>query len=598
MEFINDLHFQFTELVSDIELKPFAYLLSKRLAEGHICLDLSKVDLQSEYESWPEDIKSIIPCFLEDTLTKPTTMLSINPEDKKPFIVFNKKFYTYRNFNYENQIIEKIKAFISTENTQISKRQQELKNYKNEVLALQDINLEITDWQLAGCLNSYLNNFSIITGGPGTGKTTTIAKLIVVLYTANPTVKIALAAPTGKASIRMLESLKSNTLAEKEPLKSKIEELEASTIHRLLGYKKDSLYFRHNENNYLDFDVVIVDEASMIDVPLFAKLLGAINPSKQIILLGDKNQLSSVEAGSMFGDLCNSALSDNLSSLNLFTGDRLKFVNTFLNSKNQIPHTKSCNEKLLNSHITELILNRRTEGESKIIENFSKAILQEDVQKVKGLLSLDSDSLTADVHYSKDILEKFINHYVSYIIETDIKEAIEKLNNIRVLCAVREGKYGIYSLNKKIEAYLQKEKLLKINADDYDNRPILVTKNNKELNLFNGDVGILRKNSDGIRMAYFIDKNKEIRDILPSIIGAYETVFAMTIHKSQGSEFDNVLVVLPEKIEHRLLTKELLYTAITRAKKSVTIQGTEDTIINTVQTRVNRASGIIDRINN
>ena len=188
--------------------------------------------------------------------------------------------------------------------------------------------------------------------------------------------------------------------------------------------------------------------------------------------------------------------------------------------------------------------------------------------------------------------------YKDYIDETDNVKAIGKLNDIRVLCAVREGKHGVYAINKEIELYLQKHNLIKIDADNYINRPILVNKNNRELNLFNGDIGLIRKDKDGKWMAYFLDKNGELRDgILPSIIGGYETVYAMTIHKSQGSEFNNVLIVLPEKNKHDLLTKELLYTAVTRAKSKVVVQATEDVVINTVKTRVSRTSGIIDRIN-
>ena len=598
MKFINDLHFQFTELVPDVKLKPFAYLLSKRLSEGSVCIDLVKEDLISEYGSWSEEIQDIIPRFSEGTLKEATNILSVNPEDRKPFIVFNGKFYSYRYFNYETQILDKINSFISNEKAELLRRKEALKVYSEQIFALQDEDLDITDWQLAGCLNSYLNNFSIITGGPGTGKTTTIAKLLVLLYTINPSLKVAIAAPTGKAAIRMLESLKNNPLSEQEPLKSKIEELEGTTIHRLLGYKMGSHYFKKNENNYLDFDVVIVDEASMIDVPLFAKLLGAIDPSKRVVLLGDKNQLASVEAGSLFGDLCNSSLLENAASLNVFNGERISFINSFLNVNNQIVSDGSSEKMLLNNHITELILNRRTDEESKIIEALSAAIIQENVNKVKELLIGTSDRLKVDNEYSKVIFENFIASYETYIKEKDIQSAIEKLNDIRVLCAVREGKHGIYAINKRIETYLQQKNLLRISTENYEHRPILVSKNNKELNLFNGDVGIIRKDSKGNMMAYFIDKNGEVREIQPSFIGSYETVFAMTIHKSQGSEFKDVLIILPENKENRLLTKELLYTAITRAKKSVTIQGTEAIIVQTVQNRVKRISGIIDRINN
>lgn len=597
MKFINDIHFQFTELVKDNHLKPYAYLLSKRLDEGNICIDLNAEDLGVEYESWTDEVKELLPEFSDKGLSG-SAILSNSPEDKKPFIVFNNKFYSYRYFNYETEIINKIKRFIEQEDEVVDSRQTELESHKDFVSTLQDTNLDITDWQLTGCLNAYLNNFSIITGGPGTGKTTTIAKLLALLYTTNPNLKVALAAPTGKAAIRMLESLKGNALATTEPLKDKIEELEASTIHRLLGTIKNSPFFKHNEDNHLDFDVVIVDEASMIDVPLFAKLLSAMDPSKRLILLGDKNQLASVEAGSIFGDLCNSSFIEEGDSLNAISENRIRFINPFLNINNSIKPGNYSDTKLLHNHITELILNRRISEEAKVIEHLSKAIMQEDDDHVLNLLQDADNGLDLDIAYTEAVFENFISSYKVYINEPDIKTAIEKLNSIRVLCAVREGKRGIYAINKKTESYFQKKGLLKPSADDYHNRPILVTQNNKELDLYNGDIGVIRRNGKRELTAYFLDKNQQVREVIPSFIGSYETVFAMTIHKSQGSEFNEVLVVLPDKTENRLLTKELFYTAITRAKNRVVIQGLEEIIRKTVKTRVHRVSGIIDRINN
>ena len=206
MKFINDLHYQFTVLVTDDDLKPFVYLLSKRLSEGNICVDLDKENFENEYESWSEDIKKVVPPFSVNKLLNTTAMLSVEALDKKPLIVFNRKLYTYRYFSYETQIIDKIKHLISDEKVFLSKRMEELESHRDTIFTLQDTNLEITDWQLVGCLNSYLSNFSIITGGPGTGKTTTIAKLLALLYSVTPDLNVALAAPTGKAAIRMLES--------------------------------------------------------------------------------------------------------------------------------------------------------------------------------------------------------------------------------------------------------------------------------------------------------------------------------------------------------------------------------------------------------
>ena len=590
MKFINDLHFQFTELVPDVKLKPFAYLLSKRLSEGNVCIDLVKEDLNKEYDSWSEEIREVIPRFSEGTLKEATNILSVNPEDRKPFIVFNGKFYSYRYFNYETQILDKINSFISNEKAELLRRKEALKVYSEQIFALQDEDLDITDWQLAGCLNSYLNNFSIITGGPGTGKTTTIAKLLVLLYTINPSLKVAIAAPTGKAAIRMLESLKNNPLSEQEPLKSKIEELEGTTIHRLLGYKMGSHYFKKNENNYLDFDVVIVDEASMIDVPLFAKLLGAIDPSKRVVLLGDKNQLASVEAGSLFGDLCQAQ-----EELNHFSKERIDFINSFITQSQQQLHESSVLDSShpLFEHIIELQKSHRF-SDDKGIGKFSKAIIQNNENVLKEFFKNEDEQVIIDEYYSDKIFHEFVEGYSSFILEKDILIALKKLNNLKVLCAVREGEKGLYAINNKIQTFLVKKNLIKLTGDFYENRPIMVNSNDYELGLFNGDVGIVRPDANNELKVWFEIKG-EAKSFIPASISNAETVLAMTIHKSQGSEFEKVMVILPQKEDSKILTRELLYTAVTRAKSSVIIQASHELILQTSGESVKRGSGIIQR---
>jgi exodeoxyribonuclease V alpha subunit len=200
-----------------------------------------------------------------------------------------------------------------------------------------------------------------------------------------------------------------------------------------------------------------------------------------------------------------------------------------------------------------------------------------------------------DTNVNQQLFEKFVDGYKDYLQEKETKLALQKFNQLRVLCATREGPQGLYATNTAIENYLHKHYKLDKRQDFYHNRPIIVTKNYPELKLFNGDIGIIRKDDNGNMRAWFEDSDKNIRSVLPGYIDSAETVFAMTIHKSQGSEYKEVLVLLPQNTGNQLLTRELLYTAVTRAKEKVLVQASEAVLMETAEAAVERASGIINR---
>jgi exodeoxyribonuclease V alpha subunit len=454
-------------------------------------------------------------------------------------------------------------------------------------------NKEQVDWQLVSVLQALLNNFSIITGGPGTGKTTTLAKLLIVLYELEPDAKVALAAPTGKASMRMFESLKSSTLPFSVETKSKIDKLKPSTIHGLLGYKKESVNFKYNAENPLPYNWVVVDEASMIDVPMFSKLLEALGDNCRIILLGDKDQLASVEAGSLLGDLC-----QTLPSLNIFSNKSATWINEFIeDSEKKIkPEFIGVQKQLLSGHIIELKFSHRFNSQG-AIGKMSRAVIEGDTEKLTTLIENSAGTnVKIDHQYTPQILESFVEGYANYIQEVDIKTALKKLNERRVLVAVRQGPRGLYATNQFIELHLRKKGLLRPDGEFYEHKPIMVTRNMHDLGLLNGDTGIMRKDDKGNLKVWFEDGLGGIKSILPAYLNYYETAFAMTIHKSQGSEFDQVIVILPEGTSNALLTRELLYTGITRARTSITIQGEMDTIRHSVESCVQRISGITGRV--
>ena len=590
MQIINGVHQQFAEYFQTETLQPYLYLLSKKLSEGHICVDLNKMDEEELTSAGYMNFLS-----KKDLLKEP---LVSDGNEMKPVVLFNDRLYLQRYFHYETIILNRVKAFIESEQAQSKQRVEDLKKHADFIKAQFENtvpgpgkNDENINWPLAAAITGVLNNFTIITGGPGTGKTTTVAKILSILFTINPALKVALAAPTGKAAARMLESLKTAASAI-NILKSKIEALEPSTIHRLLTTIKNSPYFRHNGENSLNYDVVIVDESSMIDAALFAKLLDATGIGTKLILLGDKDQLASVEAGSLFGDLCRAQ-----DKLNFFSKARAGLINSFITDPARQINSHFIDDSSahpLFEHVIELKRSHRF-SDDKGIGKFSKAIIQNNEPAIKDFLSNKDEQVLIDTTYSEKIFDDFISGYRAFVKEKDTAIALKKINKLRVLCAVREGEHGLYATNRKIEKYLQQQKLIRFTGDFYENRPIMVTSNNYDLQLFNGDIGIIRADENGVLKAWFEAPSGEIRAVLPGYISHAETVYAMTIHKSQGSEFDEVLVSLPKGEDIAILTRELLYTAITRAKQKLIVQGSEPVVLKISNAIVDRGSGIVDR---
>lgn len=589
-----DVYRQFADFFQNKNLEPFLYLLSKRFSEGHICLDLADLDATELEEAGITTLPDTAK--LKD---EPLVFSVDNSEEQpvQPFVLWENRLYMQRYFHYESLVFDKIKQFIflgKADREALRSRLIVLKPHLQRLFPVDT--LDKPDWQMIAAIAALFNRFTIITGGPGTGKTTTVAKILSLLLEDNPSLKVALAAPTGKAAARMAESLKETANNPDLGLTSEIQQLfttlEPSTIHRLLGARPDNIYFRHNAQLPIPHDLVIVDESSMIDVAMFAKLLDAIRPEAKVIFLGDKDQLASVEAGSLFGDLCTAQ-----KTLNTFRADQATFINKELLNYGKTPIPDVLiqeNDHLLAEHIVELQHSYRfTAGGN--IGVISDAIIHNKTEVLTRFIQHNTEDIRIDTEYSEAKLLDFASQYQSYIEEPNIREALKKLNNFRVLCAVREGPQGLYHTNSQIEKHLQQKGLLSLTQTYYENRPIIVTSNNYELGLFNGDIGLVRKDENNRLRVWFETADGELRNVLPAFIQSAETVFAMTIHKSQGSEFDHILVRLPEYEANRLLTRELLYTGVTRAKKTVIIQASEAVMLSTCENRVKRGSGILQR---
>jgi exodeoxyribonuclease V alpha subunit len=592
MNIHSDVHRQFAAFFEELGLQPFAYLVSKRLQEGHICIENNEVDIEND--EIPKDLSQFVTNPLNYQEWVSTSLNTI-----KPFVVHKNRMYLQRYFKYETNILQSIGRILKSESTVLEKRMQDLISNKanlDGLMADYDLhqlpNQEKIDWQLVGAIQGFLNNLTIITGGPGTGKTTTVAKILTILFQINPDCSVALAAPTGKAAVRMAESLKHTNLKISDTIREKFNNFSPSTIHRLLQPIPNSIYFKHNAENPLPYDVLIVDEASMIDVAIFSKFLDAIAIGTRVILLGDKNQLASVEAGSLLGDFCKS-----LGTINQFDSSKASFINQFiLDDARKIGNDNIVDANHpLSGHIIELMKSHRFTSDGGIGKLSTAIINNNQDALINWINASQMPPVQIDTNGSSSLFEEFIVGYEAYIKERDTAKAIKNLNSLRVLCAIRESDVGVYAVNKKIETLLQQKKLINTGDDFYENRPIIVTKNYAEFNLFNGDVGIIRTDENGVKKVWFENPDHSIRGVLPTYIASLETVFAMTIHKSQGSEYDKILVVLPQNIDNKLLTRELLYTAVTRAKKELIVQAPEEIILKTTSQSVKRASGIMYR---
>ncbi len=578
-----NVHGTFAQYFSKDTLNPWLYQLSKTMEAGNVCLDINQTFAEEENETKPDPASLAGHPLVGDE------------HMQKPFILHKEKLYLHRFFHYERKLVTQIKALITSENT--VERLQQLSRHQalisKELFPVNE-HLQTTDWQKVACINAFLNGFSIISGGPGTGKTTTVTKLLALLLANEPALHISICAPTGKAAARLEESI---SQAKKNfsgsgiapEIVQKITGLNAQTIHSLLGYIPNSIHFRHNQANTLDTDILIVDECSMIDIALFYKLFQAIDTSRtKVILLGDKNQLASVDAGSVFRDLCSDTV-----ALNTFSAERAAFINQFIAIEaQQVPDT-AIEEPLahpLFQHITELQTSYRFHDDAGI-GKLSKAVLNNDTATISSFLDnrdpiitiLPPEALQENLKRAASQLYVVNNGYIGL---GDPQAILSRINNSTVLCALREGKYGVHGINNFIS-----QELFKPSAAYYPYQLIMVTQNQAREGVYNGDMGIVLAEQEELKV-YFSKAGNDYISLNPAQILATETAFAMTIHKSQGSEFNEVLIVLPDNKNNQLLSRELLYTAITRAKKKVTIIGTAEVIFEIAAKSVKRVSGI------
>ncbi|MBW1635746.1 MAG: exodeoxyribonuclease V subunit alpha [Deltaproteobacteria bacterium] len=503
--------------------------LSRSMSAGHSCHPLSAD---------------------ECALLKKTTLVSNG--SNTPLVIYNSHLYLHRYFLYESRLARQIKrlAAVSYEPNVES----------GELLDLYfDSSSAMVDWQKRSAAVALEKGLTIISGGPGTGKTTTVAKIIILLLQAiDSSLRIGLAAPTGKAAMRLQLSVGSSfeTISLPEEIRSALPG-EAKTLHRLLGARRNSPRFNHNGDNPMSWDVVIVDEASMIDLALMSKLVDALKPGSRLILVGDKDQLSSVESGSVLAD-CIKSLPENTVTL------------------------------------------RETFRFDRGIQRLAAAVNAGDFDRTYALLEGETtpNVTLMDDRFSRYAGERYKTYMekVSMVHNLGIKAVFAALADFQVLSSVHRGERGVEGINRNIEFYLAEKGIACRPGGWYEGRPVLVTRNEYSLGLFNGDIGICISDPRDHRLKVWFEKEDGgFHTFLPYRLPECETAFAITVHKSQGSEFNEVLVVLPTE-DNRVLCRELLYTAVTRARKQVGIVVEESVLAIGLSRRMQRFSGLAGQI--
>ena len=628
-------------------------LLSKQLSQQHTCLPIHQIALDNPM------LEQVSHCRITCTHTELTAILAqfpcissvssaAEPESltagstlvSTPIVLDCGDLYLQRYYQFETQVSDYLIQLSKSQGSQVT----EATKASLDILfpASPSDLAPVFDWQKIATATAFNKKLAVITGGPGTGKTTTVTKLLFLLTQESP-MTIRLVAPTGKAAARLSESIKASKVRLKQELAPYADQInldnlsrvpeEASTLHRLLGVIPNSHQFRHNKDNPLRLDLLVIDEASMVDLPMMHKVLSALPPHARLILLGDQDQLASVEAGAVLADICAG----------------LKLTNPHAGSKWQMRYSAHYAQALstltgfdLNRFISEspkigdslcmLMHSHRFKGDAGIgqlaaaVNNSDKArIMQVWQQGYEELAWIEHQKTHSGNTGLDELLTLAVTHYSRYLelakgASSTPTEIIDCYNEFRILCAMRAGEYGVDGINLGVTNALKQAKLISTELEFYQGRPVIIQSNDYNLGLFNGDIGLILLDSDQSQqglsdknetshsplrltpprlMAHFIQADGSILKVLPARLPSHETCFAMTVHKSQGSEFSSVSLVLPlwpSLAQKQLLTKELVYTAITRAKQHFTCLGSQTVFEHASLQATQRSSGLARRL--
>ncbi|MBI5845288.1 MAG: exodeoxyribonuclease V subunit alpha [Deltaproteobacteria bacterium] len=557
-------------------------LLCQCGVEGHVCLDLGSIAPATceaaglsapPPGSWAESLKK---CRVVG-----------GPGDYKPLILDHAgRLYLERLYSCEKGLARAI-----LERSRVETWGLDLNGLRTSLDRLFPGDPGQTDWQKLAAATAVLRRFSVISGGPGTGKTRTAARIIALILElfgekAGP---VILCAPTGKAAQR----LQSSVAAAKDELSSVLPERvrkafpeNASTIHRLLGAIPGKAGFAHGPGNPLVAGTIVADEASMIDLLLMSRLFSALSPDTRVILLGDSNQLASVDPGSVLGDLCAGPASgpsvEFASVLKAATGCDLAADPSATGLSDGVAHLKR-NYRFGSGSETAVLARLIIEGDETGAAEFLR-------ERANGEGSVNFVEYDDPASISEILEKRMLEGYGAFLKAATVSEALSALDRFRVLAAHREGPGSAAHANAVLERALVKRGLIPSISPAYQRRGVIITRNDGSLRLFNGDCGVM---FDG--RAWFSGPENAPLSFSPLVLPAHETVFAMTVHKSQGAEFEEVLILLPPR-PSQVLTRELFYTAVTRARGRITVVSPLAVAAHAVKAKISRRSGLSDML--
>ena len=538
-----------------------AAAVSAALSRGDICLELGRAPLTLKPTDeaaaldtgplpWPE------PAEWRAALARsPLVGPPVVSERPRPLVLDGERLYLHRYWDYQRRLTDALLA------------------RRERILTIDEDRLQASLEKLFGDRHdpdqrraaelAARRGLAIISGGPGTGKTSTVVRILAALLEQDASLSVALVAPTGKAAMRLSGSIREQRAA--LPLSAELLERlpdEASTIHRRLEWRPEArTRFRHDADNPLPADLVVLDEASMVDLALMTKLVESVKPDARLILIGDKDQLASVAAGHVLGDIADAAAPGGpLAEAFALLGTSHRFV----------PAIGALAQAIQRGDPDEVLALLR-------MDDAAVRWLQPDDETLRQLALAGWSGLARAVHAQPP------------------SESLKLLERFQILCAHRRGRWGSETLTQHIAGWLVEANEIPPHREWFIGRPVIVTVNDAALGLFNGDVGIACEDLDGVLRVHFPSTvgsgGGSTRALAPSQLPTYDPFYATTVHKAQGSGFDEVVVVLPQE-PSPVLTRELLYTAVTRARKRVTLVANEAVLRHAVKARVERASGL------
>ncbi|MDE0838734.1 MAG: exodeoxyribonuclease V subunit alpha [Kiritimatiellae bacterium] len=556
---IDVVDYEFACTISDIEptpdtddLKLWAALTSQWLQRGHVCLEadddaLAQLTVKTPGTSEP------IALTMPDLKSLDRFACVGSPGTFAPMTRSGQRLYLTRYWQYETCILNGIKrrtTDLAPKDDHASPDVDPLQRFGTETLSVEQATAVRMAWQ---------ERFSIITGGPGTGKTATVVKMLCGLLEHNPDLRFAICAPTGKAAARLDESIGSQVaaLACEDHVRDRLLDPNhrASTLHRLLGTRPNSPYFRHDKDTPLPFDLVVVDEASMVDVALMAKLMDALPDTGRLVLVGDKDQLASVEAGSVLGDLCAG-----------------------------VP----------DASITVLSINFRAKDAPGIV-SFARTFTSPKGPSIEAMQNYTGDAYSdiewstrssADSDYQHEIATLVRAAWAGLATADSAETAFLGFRQLQILAAVHEGPSGVTHLNKVAQDALGQP----AHQLWYAGRPVMIAQNDYQLGLFNGDIGIAFRDADRY-FVWFESASGDHRRIAVNRLPAHVSAYAITIHKSQGTEAERVLMILPDR-DNPILTRELVYTGATRARQRLDVWASREILEAAITRQTHRISGL------